>query len=120
MPNQHQLDCVARKPDTKPDTRMVRFAMQSLTGVIGSSSRLPLKQRIDRFSARFGRAQRWADAAFAGIQTLRDFGTINRAEAAWLLHALFEGGTRSARRAPTAATASSEGALFRARGELWL
>lgn len=97
-----------------PDARTVQMAMHRLLATTASQNRHAVKRRIDEFVDRAAQSPYTIDAAFAAVQTARDFGTIDRAEAAWLFRALFELTTRVA---CASTPAESEAGFYRARGE---
>ena len=97
-----------------PDVADVRAAIDVIGAAEADRHRQDSWWRMNRFLAKAFRSPKSTDAAFAGVQALRDLGTIDHAEAAVLFRKLFEvrGGLVGSK-----ADAASEAAFYRARGE---
>lgn len=106
-----QIDTTRAIPAS--ETRELRVAMHMICGAL-ADGRVPAALRLGRLLSRVGRSPASIDAAFAAAQSLRDFGTIDHAEAANLFRSFFEAYRRFAGSEKLAAT---EAAFYRMRGE---
>lgn len=97
-----------------PDAQAPRIATHWLSTAIRSSARRSWAPQVLDIPSRVGRSAESTNAAIISIQALRDFGMIDRAEAAWALHAIYESCTRFGRAILGDGT---EAAFYRARAE---
>ena len=100
-----------RNAGALPGLNTVKGAMRLVRQVAAARSSMVAEEQLDELITRA--SDGLSEASFSAVQTLRDFGTINRAEAAFLFHVLFDlhrarfGGSGPA----------AEAAFYRARGE---
>ena len=97
-----------------PDARELRMATHWLSTAINGSSKRSWAPRIASALSHAGRSAEMANAAIATVQALRDFGMIDRAEAAWGLHTVYESCNRYGRVTLGDGTATG---FYLARGE---
>ena len=73
-----------------PTVEEVRAAMALLNAAVEAESKEESAERFDDFLYHAERSGQFTEAAFAAVQALQDFGTIDRAEAACLFHELYD------------------------------
>jgi hypothetical protein len=73
-----------------PNPRLVRAIMRRLAEALETPGRQNAARRIDRVMRATFRSEAIAEATFAAVQWMRDFGTINREETAYLFNRLLE------------------------------
>jgi hypothetical protein len=75
---------------TTTDPRLVRTIVRRLCAALETPDRRNASRRIDRVMRQALRSEAHLEATFAAVQSLRDFGTINGDEAAYLFNDLLD------------------------------